>query len=78
MKPLRVGEARAAFGDLLDAAERGEPVIIRRRGVEFVLQPRKVAARAPRRPAVEWVDPSLADGQWTWVWGKTGVRPRSR
>ena len=78
MMAYKVAEARAAFGDLLDAAERGEEVVIERHGVAFTLQPHRAGRRTTRRPAIESVDASLLGGQWTWVWGKDGVRLRSR
>jgi prevent-host-death family protein len=37
MKHLKVAEARARFGEILDEAEKGAPVVIERRGVRFRL-----------------------------------------
>ncbi len=39
MKRYSVAGARARFSDLLDAAEQGQPAVIERRGVRFVLRP---------------------------------------
>ena len=39
MKRYSVAEARARFSDLLDAAEQGEPAVIERRGIRFVIRP---------------------------------------
>src|SRR5688500_12092129 len=36
-KYLKVAEARARFGEILDEAENGTPVVIERRGVRFRL-----------------------------------------
>ena len=37
MGNMKVAEARARFGEILDAAEKGLPVVIERRGVRFRL-----------------------------------------
>jgi antitoxin (DNA-binding transcriptional repressor) of toxin-antitoxin stability system len=75
MKRFMVREARAALPDLLDAAERGEPVVIERRGVLFT-----VSAGTPNRPAsrrhpatITRVDASIDDGTWTWEWSDEGL-----
>ena len=74
MKHLKVAEARARFGEVLDEAEKGAEVVIERRGVRF-----KVTAEQPRPtrrtpPALfESVDQALLDGQWTWQTGPSGV-----
>ena len=77
MKFLKVAEARARFGELLDQAEAGSPVLIERRGVRF----RVVVDEAPK-PAVPasfaYVDDAVAEGQWTWEPGKAGVTFKSR
>ena len=78
MQPYKVAEARAAFGDLLDAAERGEAVVIERRGVEFILRPQRTRRRAPRRSPIQSVDSSILDGQWTWAWDRGGIKLRTR
>jgi len=64
---MKVAEARARFGEILDAAEKGLPVVIERRGVTF-----RLVAEAPPRPKApatavfEFVDPAVMSGQWTW------------
>jgi len=66
--------ARERFADLLDAAEAGQPVIIERRGVRYSLA--KVTEGRPprrRRALVTAVDAAVADGQWTWDWGRDGL-----
>lgn len=85
MKHLKVAEARAKFGEVLDEAERGVPVFIERRGVRF-----KVVAEAAERSATaaapdpfSYVDPAVMSGNWTWKLGPKGLvfvarRPRKR
>lgn len=75
MKHLKVAEARARFGEILDEAEKGTPVVIERRGVRF----RLVADVEPRKATVksglfEKVDPVLIAGQWSWNAGAAGLR----
>ena len=82
MKHLKVAEARARFGEVLDEAEKGAPVFIERRGVRF-----RVSAEPPRAGAAsravlfDFVDPAVMAGQWTWATGARGLRfatPRKR
>lgn len=58
--------ARARFSAVLDLAERGEDVVVERRGVRF----RLVRVDQPRRAPVkkyDWnVDEALLDGDWHW------------
>ena len=74
MKGFQVAEARARFGEILDEAERGVPVFIERRGVRFriLAEPAVPATRSEGNP-FEYVDPSVADGQWTWKGGPRGL-----
>ena len=85
MKHLKVAEARARFGEILDEAERGVPVFIERRGVRFRVtaetakSTRKVASPDP----FSYVDPAVMSGNWTWKPGSKGLtfvarRPRKR
>lgn len=72
VKFLKVAEARARFGEVLDQAEAGTPVLIERRGVRF----RVVVDDAPKRGAAAsfaYVDDAVASGQWTWESGRSGV-----
>lgn len=75
MKYLRVSEARARFGEVLDDAEKGTPVIIERRGVRF----RVLAERRPEdgpaadEPLFAHVDSAVMAGQWTWKPGAGGM-----
>ena len=73
MKHWKVAEARARFGEILDEAERGNPVVVERRGVRFRLTAEPAAPRnAAAKPLFEFVDPAL-DGQWTWKSGPRGL-----
>lgn len=74
MKKFMVREARAAFTDLLDAAERGEPVVIERRGVLFMLSATAPAKARVRRTAhIARADESILSGEWAWDWTPDGV-----
>jgi prevent-host-death family protein len=77
MKFLKVAEARARFGEILDQAEAGSPVVIERRGVRF----RVVVDHSPKAAApagFAFVDDAVIDGQWTWEAGKSGVTFKAR
>ena len=75
MKHFTASQARQNFSSVLDAAAKGEPVVIERRGLRFVikaeeLKPPKAAAR--RHSLFEFVDPALESGNWRWRWGAEG------
>jgi antitoxin (DNA-binding transcriptional repressor) of toxin-antitoxin stability system len=73
--------ARQRFSNLLDAAEKGEGFVIERRGAEFELIPRKPGRSRARGPSlIEWADPAVELGQWTWGSGAKGATfaPRRR
>jgi prevent-host-death family protein len=76
MKRYTTATAKQRFSLLLDAAERGEPVIIERRGVRFRVQTdRQSSRKRPRRnPVIEIVDPAVANGEWQWQWSLNGLR----
>ena len=80
MKRYNVAQARSNLSRLLDAAEAGDAVVIERRGTRFRLQTdrgntRRTARRtAAPRSMIEYLDPAVADGQWTWEWGTGGLR----
>jgi antitoxin (DNA-binding transcriptional repressor) of toxin-antitoxin stability system len=78
MKRYTVAEARARFSDLLDAAEQGQPAVIERRGVRFVIRPEDGRRRTPARKMIEYVDDAIASGQWTWNLGAEGLVFRRR
>jgi hypothetical protein len=67
MKRTAVAESRARSTDPLDTAEENELAVQRRRG--------------RKRKMLDYVDPDVATGQWTWEWSATdlefrGQRPR--
>jgi hypothetical protein len=78
MKGFTVAEARARFGDLLDSAAQGERVVIERRGVRFVLQAEKASAGRAARPVLEWIDPAVEAGEWTWELTGKGMKFKPR
>lgn len=85
MKHLKVAEARARFGEILDEAERGVPVFIERRGVRFKVsaEPAEPSHKAARSDPFSYVDPAVMTGNWSWKLGPKGLafiarRPRKR
>jgi len=68
MKHLKVAEARARFGEMLDQAEKGTPVVIERRGVRFKLTAEPAGAVSKSKPALfDYIDAGVLSGQWTWA-----------
>jgi antitoxin (DNA-binding transcriptional repressor) of toxin-antitoxin stability system len=79
MKVYNVSTARARLGDVLDAAEAGEPVYIERRGVRLAVTLEPAVARRPgKRPRIEIVDAGVESGNWSWDWKGSGLRFRPR
>ena len=81
VKKYSVGMVRERLSEALDEAQRGEPVFIQRRGVEYRLSvepPRR--RKKPARPKIEIIDKGIAAGQWTWDWsgGELAFRARPR
>ena len=75
MKRFRAAAARQHLAEVLDAAERGETVIIERRDVQFRVEPLTKRATSTRRaPRFQLVDSALASGEWTWTLGPKGLR----
>lgn len=75
MKRFTTATAKQRFSLLLEAAERGESVIIERRGVWFRVQPERqtVSKKTRRKPVIEIVDPAVAKGVWQWQWRADGL-----
>ena len=68
MKYLKVAEARARFGEMLDEAEKGSPVVIERRGVRFrLIAESNRSPKGAKRGVFDFVDPAVTSGQWTWA-----------
>ena len=76
MKHLKVAEARARFGDVLDEAERGVPVYIERRGVRFkvVAEAAEVPPKSAGADVFTFVDEAVMSGNWTWTPGRQGLK----
>ena len=74
MKRYTSSQVRERFADILDAAERGEEVIIERRGVRYVLRAESARRTRTRRGSlITYMDPAVAAGQWTWELGPNGL-----
>ena len=79
MKRYTVSQARERLADVLDEAERGGPVVIERRNVQYVIQAKRASRRPrPRQSVIETLDPAVASGQWRWDWTAGGVRFAAR
>jgi antitoxin (DNA-binding transcriptional repressor) of toxin-antitoxin stability system len=79
MKRYTVAEVRRRLAEALDSAEQGHAVVIERRGVRFRLDavpPRR--RRSARRIVIEYVDPVVDSGQWSWTWQEGALRLASR
>jgi hypothetical protein len=74
VKRYTSSQVRERLADVLDAAERGEEVIIERRGVRYSIRAERgrVARRTPRS-LIESVDSAVAAGEWTWTWKRDGL-----
>lgn len=74
MDHMKVAEARARFGEMLDEAEKGTPVFIERRGVTFRLVAEPAAGpKGKPAPLFEFVHDDVESGQWTWTSGRKGL-----
>jgi hypothetical protein len=68
MKRYTSSQVRERLADVLDAAERGEEVIIERRGVRYFVRAEraKPGVRASRSSASSIQESLQANGPWTW------------
>jgi transposase-like protein len=68
------------LAEVLDSAERGQPVVIERWGVRFVVEAQRDRRRRSgrRKSIIEHVDPTVASGEWTWAWRARGLRFKGR
>ena len=79
MKKYSVSMVRERLSEALDAADKGQPVFIERRGVTYELivqkepRTRKKVARQ-----IDILDRAIADGNWTWEWKKGDLELRTR
>ena len=79
MKKYTVSLVRERFAQALDEAERGEPVLIERKGVMYRLsvdRPKKTATA--RKTHFEILDAAVEAGQWTWDWSPGRLTFRSK
>jgi antitoxin (DNA-binding transcriptional repressor) of toxin-antitoxin stability system len=79
MKKYSVSLVRERLSDALDQAERGESVLIERRGVTYRLSvdtPRR--SRRSGTPQIEILDKAVEAGAWTWDWRDGALRFRAR
>jgi antitoxin (DNA-binding transcriptional repressor) of toxin-antitoxin stability system len=75
MKRYTVAQVRERLASALDEVERGVPVVIERRGIQYVISVQSRKARSGRRQSIiETIDPAIAAGQWTWTWTSRGLR----
>jgi hypothetical protein len=66
---------------LLDEAERGQAVVVERKGVRFRIDVEQPVTRRTRATRIfEHVDHDVTSGSWTWTARGTGLsfRPRRR
>ena len=80
MKRFTAAQARQHLSALLDAAERGERVVIERGVVRFGVTAERRVGRRRHQPRVSFVDPAVEAGEWTWGWARGGLGfvPRRR
>jgi antitoxin (DNA-binding transcriptional repressor) of toxin-antitoxin stability system len=74
MERYSAAQARQHLAAVLDAAEAGLPVVIERAGVRFRVRAEARRRRGRRARLVEWLDPAVEGGNWTWVSTKRGLR----
>lgn len=80
-KQYTVTQVRERLSDALDAADRGESIVVVRRGTRYVLAlapdvPRRTTPR--RAPRIEILDGAVEAGQWTWDLTPRGLKFRPR
>ena len=75
MKRYTVAQVRRRLAEAFDSAERGEAVVIERRGVRFRLAADRPRRRSPSRPVlIEFLDPLVEEGRWSWTWRAGALR----
>ena len=69
MKRYTTSELRARLSEVFDAAERGEPIVVERRGARFRIEVERANEKPAdrRRSLIAWMDPAVAEGRWTWT-----------
>jgi hypothetical protein len=62
------------LSEALNEADRGVPVIIERKGVQYRLAREPQQRRtASRKPVIDRIDPAVATGEWSWEWTANGL-----
>lgn len=75
MKRYTVAQVRQRLAEAFDSAERGEAVVIERRGVRFRLEADRPRRRASSRQVlIEFLDPAVEEGRWSWTWRSGALR----
>lgn len=79
-KRYTVAHVRERLSEALDEAEKGVPVFIERRGVQYQLSLADSGRKRSKRRTskIEVLDRAVADGQWTWTSSASGARFRPR
>jgi antitoxin (DNA-binding transcriptional repressor) of toxin-antitoxin stability system len=79
MKKYSVSMVRERLSEALDAADRGQPVLIERRGVTYELSVRQAPPRRKKATRqIDILDRSIVDGNWNWEWDKGDLQLRTR
>jgi antitoxin (DNA-binding transcriptional repressor) of toxin-antitoxin stability system len=79
MKKYSVSRLRERLAEALDEVDRGGTVVIERRGIVYRLSRVIEKGRPKQRKAlIDILDPSVAEGDWTWDLTSTGLRFRGR
>ena len=78
MKRYTVSIVRERLSEALDEADRGVPVIIERKGVQYRLsvEPRTGARTSRRKPRIEVLDADALEHGWTWDLTTKGLKFR--
>ena len=73
MKRYTASHARESLAQVLDEAEKGQAVVVERRGRRFRIVPEPIAARWPKKVAPWFVaDAKLLASGWSWDWRGPG------
>ena len=72
MTRVKATEARQEFFRLLDAAEKGETVIVERKGARFRLSLIEAGPEPASTSPVQVNDPDVLSGNWSWVGAPDG------
>lgn len=74
MKRYTASELRQNLSRALDEVERGDPVVVDRRGQRFrIVADRPPARLAKAQPIFQVTDLNLLERGWTWSWNARGL-----